>query len=219
MPGLEEWSWKENPNDWMSGASQKYKDSLPQPPATWRPTVPGMGEGDYLKQLREMYSPGGLEASRKALYQTADIAAGQASRQARERDIASGRAGSGYAGAIQGGVQAGRQQARVAADASVQQMQTQGLQIIGQAEQTERAQHMEGMSLFTSTIDMMEKMGELHDEDFIAIARIWTNLTNEVAKTGNFALYGQAASELWALGQDTSASLGDRGSDIYGNPK
>jgi hypothetical protein len=210
------WSWKEDPDDWMSGPSQQYLDTLQKPdesPSTWRPTIPGSGEGDYLKQLREMYSPGGLAATRKGLYQTADIAAGQASRQARERDIASGRAGSGYAGAIQGGVQAGRQQARVAADASVQQMQTQGLQIIGQAEQAERDQHMEGMSLFTSTIDMMEKMGELSDSDFVLIAKIWEDLTNEVARTGNFNLYTLATARLWELGQDTGTV------DQQGNPK
>ena len=141
---------------------------------------------------------------RQGLYSTAEAAAAQASRQSRERDIASGRAGSGYAGAQQGAVQAGLGQAKVQADAQVEQMRTQGLGMIGQMEQAERQLAMEGMSMFTSTIKLLEDMGEIHDEDFAIVSSIWSDMIAS-ASSGDPTAYERATAALFAIGSDTSA--------------
>ena len=164
---------------------------------------------DYLQSLRDMYSEEGMQDIRQGLYSTADAAAAQASRQARERDIASGRAGSGYAGAQQGAVGAGLAQAKVQADAQVEQMRTQGLALIGQMEQAERQLAMEGMSMFTATIKLLEDMGEIHDEDFPIVSAIWGDMIS-AASSGDPAAYEKATAALFAIGGDTpSTGVGD----------
>jgi len=165
------------------------------------------GKGDYLTHLRAMYSgPNAMREQREAAYGAIDRETGSMLRKAGTH--------AGMRGVpsdtLRAGVIAGNIASKEQAEGKLRQEQSAGLQEIGKLEMAEQQQHMEGMSAVTATIQLLENMGEIHDEDFPHIQKMLADLEEEVRRTGNFGLYQQTVASLMGLGQD-SATLGVTG--------